>query len=391
MSQTYTPGTILSVGFGETLEQVIILSDNKVATKTFAGKPVARRDIMSLEDWAILTNGLGLVIQTCYIPLPPSPRSEPSAEPAVEPAVEPTVEPSAVLSAVPSVEPAVEQEASPIPIGTRFSWMPNTASIDPYPSYNERKAIALKDGILQVYERILGVLSVSIDSRTGGNLCAKKFFSTYADWVSTLPADGRITTKPPYTTASSIQQKITEPIVASTDAEYIQKVMKRFSVKSSIYTTPSLIERRREHLYTIGDCAKTMAFAAYMQINCYTPPEVVSDLLQTLYRLTKKIRSNIEKARLVQMTISGKTIVQACKHPNHFKNLHKQKLFGFLEGNKKVEITAKGDKIGIIDYMQSRWGTPKLGKTFAELGLQMKPCGKIPVLVASYRKQEIEI
>jgi len=69
----YTPGTILSIGFGSTLEQVIVLTDDKVATKTFAGNPVTRRDIMSLADWRIVAQSLGHEIQTDYLPLPPNP------------------------------------------------------------------------------------------------------------------------------------------------------------------------------------------------------------------------------------------------------------------------------------------------------------------------------
>jgi hypothetical protein len=75
---SYAPGTILSSGFGENLEEVVVLSDNRVATKTFAGKPVARRDIITFSDWQFLVGTQS--IQPSYIPLPPDSAAERETE-----------------------------------------------------------------------------------------------------------------------------------------------------------------------------------------------------------------------------------------------------------------------------------------------------------------------
>jgi hypothetical protein len=59
---SYETGSLLSIGAGATLEQVVVLSDGRVATKLFAGKPVSRRDILNLSDWLLLTEGREITV-----------------------------------------------------------------------------------------------------------------------------------------------------------------------------------------------------------------------------------------------------------------------------------------------------------------------------------------
>jgi hypothetical protein len=147
---TYTPGTILSVGFGPTLEQVIVLTEDKVATKTFGGQPVIRRDIMSLQDWQIVVGSQ--VIQTDSMPVPAA---------VTEPAAVAEPVPAAVTEPVPMAEPvpaAVAVQES-YPVGTKLSWKHPDGS-DQWYSPNSRTAIVLKGGIvLQVKEVINGITS----------------------------------------------------------------------------------------------------------------------------------------------------------------------------------------------------------------------------------------
>ena len=87
---SYASGSLLSIGTGATLEQVLVLSDGRVATKLFAGKPVVQRDILKLSDWLLLTEGQNItatlpVNMTSRPSLPASPRPEPAiAEPLAQ-------------------------------------------------------------------------------------------------------------------------------------------------------------------------------------------------------------------------------------------------------------------------------------------------------------------
>jgi hypothetical protein len=108
---SYTTGSLLSIGSGATLEQVVVLSDGRVATKLFAGKPVVQRDILSLSDWLLLADGQEI-----------------------------TVGPS------PPARPPATNEAETYAMGTRLRWSKDDK--------NWRTAIIIKNGLLQVKEVI---------------------------------------------------------------------------------------------------------------------------------------------------------------------------------------------------------------------------------------------
>ena len=188
---SYTLGTILSSGFGENLEEVVVLSDNRVATKTFGGKPVVRRDIMPLADWQVLVGNQRIVI---------------AAEAA----------------------PAVAEET--YPVNTMLRWKKD--------DNNRRWAIVLKDGIMQVKEEIMG--RTSLDAPRPGysyGKTSRKFFSSLADWKATLPAGGTLTTEAG--TDHSIKTKVETPVPAATDADYIAELKKRFHVHSKLVKLPT--------------------------------------------------------------------------------------------------------------------------------------------------------
>ena len=81
--------------------------------------------------------------------------------------------------------------------------------------------------------------------------------------------------------------------------------------------------------------------------------------------------------------------------PIYFRNDYKQRLVAFA-GGQEIEITSNS-KMGLIGLAGNpdrgcfgKWFSPKLGKTFAELGIDMKADGK-PRLKVYYRRESIEL
>ena len=112
-------------------------------TKTFADKPVERRDIISMADWLLVIGDQK--VQTVYLPLSSGGSTLPSADAAVVP---PVAMASLLLPQEPEVKP--EPEVT-YPVGTKLSWK-HAEGADKWYSPNSRTAIVLKDGILQVKE-----------------------------------------------------------------------------------------------------------------------------------------------------------------------------------------------------------------------------------------------
>ena len=351
MSQTYTPSTVLSVGFGETLEQVIVLSDNKVATKTFAGKPVTRRDIMLLEDWIIIVGSAE--IWADYLPMAP---------------VEETY-----------------------PVGTKLSWtLPEGAVGRYFP--NSRTAIVLKDGILQVKEQINGVTVFTQDHEFGGKRVAQKFFSSLADWKATLPAGGSITSKAGEDySVPNIKRKAALPITnTSSDIDYIKLLKHRFQVRSEIVKGESLANRLARELANIRNMMADIGLMASSTVH-------IKHVLEALARLCHKLNRSAIRARTIQGLISDRP-ENANTTPFHFNNEYKQRLVAFVGGT-EVEITSaySGGLLGLNGNASQKstcgnyvLGHPTTGQTFADLGIDMKADGK-PRLKVYYRNDSIEI
>lgn len=371
MSQTYTSGTILSVGFGPTLEQVIVLSDNKVATKTYAGQPVTRRDIMSLDDWRILATSTGQEIQTDYLPLVSS------ATPTVATSIA-----MAVAVALPQPQPELEKV---YPVGTMLRWKK-----DPE---NRRCAIILKDGILQVKEVIMGRFTLNTLGR-----CKQMFFSSLADWKSTLPADGTLTASEVTEdqTIPSIKRKAAQPVTATTDADYIKVLLERFSVRSYLFKKPRSIDMRnssvKQIIQNVGTLQKHLDALKNISTDTALNAATINDTLHSIRHFAKSITYDSEKAYNAQRDLCyGRRGNDAEDYSFH--NDYKQVLYAFVD-DEKIEITSSNGLIGLAydkkkNYM-GKWFTPTVGKSFAELGLELKADGK-PRLCAHYRKGIIEV
>lgn len=376
MSQTYTPGTILSVGFGPTLEQVVVLSDNKVATKTYAGQPVAHRDIMSLEDWRTLARSTGQEIQIDYLPLVSS------ATPTVATSV-------TVAAAPPQAQPQPQPQPEPekvYPVGTMLRWKK-----DPE---NRRCAIILKDGILQVKEVIMGRFTFDALGR-----CKQMFFSSLADWKSTLPADGTLTASEVTEdqTIPSIKRKAAQPVTASTDADYIKVLQERFRVCSRLEKGMSLTQRLVQQVAKIREEMTLVdSLTSPLVLATTRAPRDISEALERANFAAKRLRRASTKVIGIQRTISW----EPCKAhvvPQWFANGYKQRLVAFVKG-KEIEICSN-PKDGILGLSGDPslgapyghfYGSPKTGKTFAELGIDLKADGK-PRLKMYYRNESIEL
>ena len=431
MSQSYTPGTILSFGFGTTLEQVIVLTENKVATKTFGGHPVTRRDIMSLADWRILAQSLGQEIQTDYLPLPGNPLLPRNlARPAQTYAAPESgrgylldldnaaqagsssaiLELSALLQkyGVSSIEEAmamtevpeptsVATEAAPVsvesyPIGTKLRWN-HSDGANEWNSTNSRTAIVLKDGILQVKEVIHGVVSMN------GLKNVQKFFSSLADWKASIPADGTITTSVPTEDFSLpvIQRKAAKPIVAETDVDYMAELQRRYGVHSKLQEGLTPREQRRDLIIHMAEM--TLQINSIMQSSSITgvqtaSPAAVSDAMRPLRSISKRLARYASRMEDCHSRICSAP-EQADVKPISFINNYRQRIMAFV-GGREAEITSS-KKLGRVGVAWERWRdgigkwfSPTVETTFAQLGIDLKADG-YPRLKVYYRGKSIEL
>jgi hypothetical protein len=377
MSQTYSPGTVLSIGFGDTLEQVIVLSDNKVATKLYAGKHVEKRDIMSLADWQTIAASLGQQVTTDYLPVP-------------------AAEPAAAAAPVAAPEPVAVPES--YPIGTKLTWQRSDNS-DRWYNPNTRTAIVLKDGILQVKEVILGIPTMTQAPGADYQRVARKFFSSLADWKMTLPADGIITASVPTDDISlpSIQRKAAKPIVAESDIDYINELQKRYAVCSYLHEGLTPLEQREALIAQMTEMSNEihglMRSSAIIGVRSASS-SAVSDAMNKLSGLGKRLARRARKVEVWHESICSMPDKANVK-PISFINDYRQQIMAFV-GGREVEITSckKRGLLGVAwDREQDaigKWFKPTVGKTFAELGIDLKADGK-PLLKVYYRRDTINI
>lgn len=385
MSQMYIPGTILSVGFGLTLEQVIVLTGDKVATKTFAGKAVDRRDIISLADWLLIVSGQN--VQTDYIPFSPA-----DAEPQAQAQAQAQPQPQAQAQA----QPQAQQEPESYPVGTKLSWK-HPEGGDQWFSPNSRTAIVLKDGILQVKEVINSVTVTTTHPGGYYATCAQKFFSSLADWKAQLPEGGSVTVTEATEDFSvpSIQRKASMSVKATDDHGYIKEVQERFSVHAHLNKYDSPAERlvtevvNVRHYMTLVESLTSPAALASTK----TPREVY-EALERAHLVSKRLRRSIKKATRIQNDICLMPS-KANTNPLWFKNDYKQRLVAFVK-DREIDICyeAKEGLLGLAGNPDTgcygKWFSPKTGKTFAELGIDLKADGK-PRLKVYYRRESIEL
>lgn len=378
MSQIYTIGMILSTGFGPALEQVVVLSDNRVATKLYAGKPVEKREIMSLADWQTIAASSGLSITIDYIPVS-----------AAVAAPEPDAAPAPVAVAAP--EPVPES----YPIGTKLSWKPNSDT-DRWYHPNSRTAIVLKDGILQVKECIDGVPTMT---QTGAlrERVARKFFSSLADWKATLPADGAITASVVTEDFSvpSIQRKATKPIIAESDIDYIAELQKRYSVHAKLYEDFTPLEKKDrciEHMTITAE--KISSQMRSSSIRSASTTEVCSSM-HYLASLGRRLVHQASRVLAIENTIRLSP-QKANVKPMILTNDYRQRIVAFV-GGREVEI-ASSKELGLVGVAWDRernligkWFNATTGKTFADLGIDLKAADGKPILKVYYRRSTIDI
>jgi hypothetical protein len=329
---SYESGSLLSIGAGATLEQVLLLSDGRVATKLFAGKPVSQRDILNLSDWLLLTEGQNI---TVILPL---------------------------NKGIPVVAEPVYS------LGTMLRWKKD--------DQNKRSALVMKDGVLQVKEIIDGRITM-----VNGTLVKRTLFKDIAEWKASLPEGGTISAEAAKPWAPSIEEKAKAPIQATTDAGYIAELSKRYLVRSSLYEMSSInegIERTRECL------KRTVArFAENMSVENNNIDQM------TYYIKVMGNYCNCLQRQLLQT--HGKSASELTEVTYIFSNVNKQKLFAY-KGGLKYEICSKDNMIGLAPSAEgTRYrGKALVGKTFADLGIEMKDNGK-PRLEVSYYRRRIEM
>lgn len=338
---SYEPGTLLSIGAGASLEQVVVLSDGRVATKTFAGKPVERRDILSMSDW--------LLLATSDI---------------------------TVTSKTPALPPSPEPEPAPVSyaVGTMLRWIKD--------DQNKRVALVLKDGLLQVKEVINGACTRD-ERRCHG--VKRTFFKDFAAWKASLPEGGAITAEANATKyTSSMEDKTKKPIVSTSDTGYLAELIKRFSVHSHIETNSSLAEATQKNRQKIKD--ELVRLTNYVSKGDSGNGNVQYTANQIAF-----------SARLLSMNLRdayGKNVDQMNRVSYNFKNSYRQKLFAY-KGGLKYEIALTHDN-GLLGLCPRPEGTypfgevTVFGKNFADLGIEMKSDGK-PRLEVSYRRRRFEL
>ena len=349
LQMSYAPGTLLSIGAGATLEQVLVLSDGRVATKLFAGKPVVQRDILSLSDWLLLTDGQNITIGNVQTPLPASPVATPVVTPVPEP-------------------------LETYPMGTRLRWSKDD-------NKNRRTAIVIKDGVLQVKEVIDNNITMIHDKPEAYYKSVKKtFFNNVAEWRASLPEGGTVATFSGPQVAS-IEEKAKKPITATSDAGYIKELSKRYSVDASFHSKHSLRHRIEEcHARLKGEINKYSELANNGK-----------DTWEWKMRTAREIYySSVAMNGLVREAY-GKTPTELNAVTYRFINTYRQKLFAYKDGL-KYEIASNGELLGLCPRTEGTgyWGNVSVAKTFAELGVDMKSDGK-PRLEVSYRRRRIEL
>ena len=349
---SYEPGTLLSIGAGAALEQVVVLSENRVATKMFSGKPVERRDILSLSDWLLLAEGQDVTVISKTPQLPPSPASEHVAEPVAQPVAQPVPETYA--------------------IGTMLRWIKD--------DNNKRVALVLKDGLLQVKEVIDGDYTRDEQRYRG---VKRTFFKDVAAWKASLPEGGAITAEAKATEyTSSIEEKTKLPVAATTDAGYIAELTKRYLVRSQLYQQSSInenIERARNYLK-----AEVERLARNTSVDDKNIGNILSSA-GSIAHYAKWLNGQLRDAE-------DKTPEQLSSISFSFHNNYKQKLFAFKGGLKyEIGTTTSGNLALAPSPEGTKYRGPALiSGDFAGLGIQMKADGK-PRLEVSYYRRRIEL
>jgi hypothetical protein len=225
---------------------------------------------------------------------------------------------------------------------------------------------------------------------------AKKFFSTVAEWKASLPEGGAVTTKAgeDYTTPS-IKRKAAMPIEAADDIAYIKEIQQRYSVHASLSQDLSPMEQRENLLATLRNSVediKSRLSSPSLSSLRDADAQKVSNIMSRIYDNSLCIKSLARRLSWAHRAIMNRP-AEAHLGRFHFKNDYKQRLVGFYKGA-EVEVCSSMGFIALAldkpTNCASKWVRPTLGKTFAEVDLDMKADGK-PRLKVYYRRETIEL
>jgi hypothetical protein len=279
------------------------------------------------------------------------------------------------LPASPVATPlATPEPLETYPMGTRLRWSKDDK--------NRRTAIIIKDGVLQVKEVIDNNITMIQDKPEPYYKTVKKtFFNNVAEWRASLPEGGTVAT---FTEPQidSIEAKAKAPIVATTDSGYIAELSKRYLVRSQLWEQSSINDK-------IEDTRRILK-SVIQRLNDDTRVEnrnidFVISSIGNMGHYAKWIKRQV-------LNTQGKTHQELSARRFQFKNYYKQKLFAYKNGLKYEICTNKN---GIIALAPSPEGTryhenSLTGKSFADLGIEMKEDGK-PRLEVSYYRRRIEL
>jgi len=401
----YAPGTILSVGFGETLEQVTMLTGDKVATKTFGGKPVSRRDIMNLDDWKILVSGQEIVTDYLPMPRPAETFAAPESgrgyladlQASAESGSSSAIRELSAATAAPKVEPVS------YPVGTKLTWVlpEDDGSVNPHWACNSRTAIVLKDGILQVREVINGVPVTAPQGEYGFTSVVKKFFSSLADWQQQLPAGGTVISTAGEDTSVPVIKRKASKVQAykpGSDADYIREIQNRFKVYSKIEEGKTLAQRFSENIGTIKTQMELL-HRMTSKVNLLAVDkdcQLIGEEMFNIDAAARKLRYASKRAGSIMRNVSTDTS-KAHMVPKWFVNNYQQRVMAFVKGieielccNRESGIMGLSGDPSLGAPYGHYFGYAKTGTSFAELGLDMKADGK-PRLKVYYRRESMEI
>ena len=278
-------------------------------------------------------------------------------------------------ASVPASAPAAVAAPEPsYPVGTKHVW----EDMPFYDSENLNKlrrrivAIQLNDGVIQVKD-----ITSGNDNYDDNNYnFDKKFYPSLAAWKATLP-EGEVKSEP-NNGLTDLQSRLKKPFPTDekSDADALYMFCARWSVRNYAYKEKSLAEKHEESKKDFLELQKYVASIKIPQDN-----DMWYDTLGSKGRINmmKKNYNTIIELNYNKMTMTEK---EFNAHNIKVKYHSRQKLYAFVQGERRMIFPSKDHKT----YQKSNfmWCNGRKGKTFAELGIDMKPDGT-PLLELSYR------
>jgi hypothetical protein len=188
-----------------------------------------------------------------------------------------------------------------------------------------------------------------------------------------------------------------KPIVAETDVAYLEVLKNRYAVHSGLYkgSTPlqqryNMIAKMNSHLDYIKGFLESPTVTSIHTASS-------SNIWSAMHRLI--IHGTMLASLASKVAITHDAILlspaSATVQPILFRNNYRQRIMGFM-GGREVEITSS-PQLGLLGLAGPReldemgkWFKSTTAKTFAQLGLDLKPDG-CPRLKIYYRRESIEL